>query len=188
MIHLTVSNPQKVILLHHWASWLDASLLGMATAPPFTTSHYRGWCGQPSTLLGPSSLPSRTSISSDVKGRAGKLLKTPTTQVIDCSLCISTASGTSASSLTPTGSWTASIPKQYDWWWIANKIATWTEFTCIFTDLLFQYLLCHSNKHSLHHNMDIHIYWLYTHASCCYSVSFILQPSHLTPIHIYLHH
>ena len=42
------------------AFWLAALLLGMANALPSITWHYRGWCGQTSTSLGPSSLPSRT--------------------------------------------------------------------------------------------------------------------------------
>ena len=47
------------------SSWLAASPPGMATAPPSITWHYRGWFGQPSTSLGLSSLPSRTSLSGE---------------------------------------------------------------------------------------------------------------------------
>jgi hypothetical protein len=54
------------------ASWLAASLLGMAITLPPIAWCYRGWCGQPSISLGPSSLPSRTFISGCVKGRPGK--------------------------------------------------------------------------------------------------------------------
>ena len=54
-----------------------------------TEPHWRnrGWCGRPSTSLGQSSLPPRTSIPGGVRRRSGKLSKTPATQVIDCSLC-----------------------------------------------------------------------------------------------------
>ena len=46
------------------------------------------WWGQPSTSLGPSSLPSRTSISSSVRGRPNKLPKTPVTQSLDLSATV----------------------------------------------------------------------------------------------------
>ena len=48
-------------------------------------------------------LPSRTPIPGDVRRRPYKLTKIPTTQVIDCSLCYSTACGTDTPSLEPTG-------------------------------------------------------------------------------------
>jgi hypothetical protein len=46
-----------------------ASLPGMATARPPTARHYRGQYVRPSTSLGPSFLPSRTSIPGGVRGR-----------------------------------------------------------------------------------------------------------------------
>jgi hypothetical protein len=49
------------------ASWLVASPPGMATARPLTARHYKGLCVQPSTSLGPSFLPSRTSIPGCVR-------------------------------------------------------------------------------------------------------------------------
>ena len=63
------------------------------------------------TSLGPSSLPSRTSISGGVRGRLEKLPKTPATQAIDCSLYYRSANCTGASAHGPTGSETASTPK-----------------------------------------------------------------------------
>jgi hypothetical protein len=67
-------------------SILAASLLGMAISPPSIRWRYREWCGQPSTSLGPRSLPSRTFIYWRVKGRPGRLLRTPATQAILFSL------------------------------------------------------------------------------------------------------
>ena len=94
------------------ASWLAASPLGTPNAPPLTAKRYPRWWGQPSTSLGPSSLPSRTSIPGGVRGRPYELSKTPATQVMDCSLCHLTAIATDAS-LEPTWPWTAStcMPK-----------------------------------------------------------------------------
>jgi hypothetical protein len=43
--------------------------------------------------------------------KAQKLSKTPVTQVVDCSLCFRTESGTGVASLGPKGSLTASTPK-----------------------------------------------------------------------------
>jgi hypothetical protein len=57
-----------------------------------------------STSLGPSFLPSKTYMLSSVWGRPKKLSKTPVTQVIECSLCYCTASGSGAPSLGPKGS------------------------------------------------------------------------------------
>jgi hypothetical protein len=51
------------------ASWLVASLPGMATAQLPTARHYRGLCVWPSTSLEPIFLPFRTSIRVSVRGR-----------------------------------------------------------------------------------------------------------------------
>ena len=101
------SDPQKVIQLHHrehW--WLVASPPGVATARPTTARHYRGKCVRPSTSLGPSFPPSRTSIPGGVRGMLKRL-----TLVIDCSLCYRTASDTRLPSLGPKGFLAASTPQ-----------------------------------------------------------------------------
>ena len=70
------------ILKKFYSCNIKSSLTGCITtwyAPPSTTKRYRGWCGQPSTSLGPSSLPFRTSISDGVRGRPEKLPKTSAT-------------------------------------------------------------------------------------------------------------
>ena len=48
---------------------LVASLLGTAIARLLTARHYRGYCVQPSTSLGLSCLPTRTSTPGGVRGR-----------------------------------------------------------------------------------------------------------------------
>jgi hypothetical protein len=87
------SDPEKVLQLHHRDHLDCLHCLMWEFHRSLTTKHYKGWCGQPSTSLGPSSLPSRISISGGVRAKPQKLPKTPATQAIDCSLCYHPANG-----------------------------------------------------------------------------------------------
>jgi hypothetical protein len=88
--------------------------------------------------------------------------QTQAIQFIDCSGGYRTVSCTDAASLEPTGPWTASTPKPYDY--IVNQIATWS--ICIDPPFALT-LLTH-------------------HIRCCYCLLSILLPSHFTPTYMYI--
>jgi hypothetical protein len=139
-----------------------------------------------------------TSKSGGVKRNPRKSSKSPITQAIDYFLCWRTARGAGASSLTPTGSWTASIPKQYDWY-IANKIATWTELTLYLYWSFISNFYAHpqgpahsltlslqpTHKHSLQHFLT-HKSYIYTNSTHPLTYSVYLISCCLVPLPLYI--
>jgi hypothetical protein len=97
------SDPQKVLQLQHWEhlAWLPHHLVWQLLV--IRQQGTRVLYIRPSRSLGLSSLATRTSIPGGVRGKLYNLSMTPATQVIDCSLCYKTASGTRVPSLGPKG-------------------------------------------------------------------------------------